>query len=208
MPRDKLSLTVERKRHFHAFEVYRDLGYGRTYREVARQINASPQSIGKWAELYGWAKRLAEYNVIVADKKATGALLVVDDPIAEKVLHTMEQMEAIIDSAFVKDSTGKFSPKNIKVKDLDELSKFIAEYRKFLEVYHRFVAEYQPAKKEKDRGTHIKELNIHLENLSQEERINLLKGAIGGDESSGDKRAPGGVSEADYTEVPEQRDED
>jgi len=199
---------IERKRHFHAFEVYRDLGYGRTLREVSRQVNASPTTITQWRKWYRWDERLAEYNEVVATKKEEGALLKIDSPIAQKVVSAMEQIEALINSAFLKDVTGRLSPKNIKIKSVDELSRLVAEYRKFLEVYHRFVAEYQPAKKEKDRGTHIKEFNVHMEGISQEERIAIMKGLSDGNESGGDKQSAGGIQEADYTEISERGDAD
>lgn len=200
---------IERKRHYHAFEIYRDLGYGRTYREVARQVNGSPQSVCRWAKWFDWEGRLAEYNVIVKEKKEAGALMVTDkDPVTRKMVSMLEQVEALIDSTFVKDTTGVLSPR-VRVKNVDELIKLVAEYRKLLESYHRFIADHQPAKKEKDRGTHIDELNIHLGNMSQEERIAMMKGVIpSGNEQEGDKQPEGGMQEADYTEVPERGDED
>ena len=207
MARDKLNPEIERKRHFHAFEVYRDLGYGRTYRETARQVGATATSVCKWAKLYNWEKRIIEYGAVVAKKRAEGAIIKVDNPIAKKVVDAMEKMEAIIDSVFVRDTTGKLSPK-IKVKSMDELTKFVSVYRQFLETYHRFVAEYQPARKEKDRGTTIDEFNVFMGNVSQEERIAVMKGLTHGNEPRGNKQPAGRVQNADFTEVPERGDED
>jgi len=198
----------ENKRQFHAFEVYRDLGYGRTKREVARQVDASPTSIGKWAALYEWDERIAEYNVIVDEKREEGALLKIDSPIAQKAVTAMEQIEAVIDHAFIRDATGKLSPRDIKVKNVDELTRLIAEYRKFLETYHKFVAEYQPAVKEKDRGTYVKEMNVNIGNVPQEERINILKGVPSGDDAGGNKQPAGRVQEADFDDLPKQGDKD
>ena len=204
----KGSKQIERKRHYHAFEIYRDLGYGRTYREVARQIEGSVQSVCRWVKYFKWEERLTEYNIIVAEKKEAGILMKVDDPVVQKVVTMMEQMEAVIDSAFLKDATGKYSPK-VKVKNVEELTKFIAEYRKTLEAYHRFVAEFKPAKKEKERGTHIREFNLNFGDLSQQERIDIMKGVLpDGNEPKGDKQPAGGIQDADYTEVPGQGDED
>jgi len=193
----------ENKRQFHAFEVYRDLGYGRTKREVARQVNASPTTIGKWAALYTWDERLAKYNVIVAEKKEAGALIKIDSPIARKALTAMEQMEALIDGAFVRDETGKLSPLTLRVKNVEELTRLVAEYRKFLEAYHKLVAEYQPAKKEADRGTHIKEFNVHMGDISQEDRVKIMKGLPIENETGRDNQSAGRVQEADFDEVPE-----
>ena len=201
----KGSRMPERKRHFQAFEIYRDLGYGRTYREVARQTGSSPQSVCRWAKDFDWENRLANYNVIVKEKKAAGALMVTnDDPVTKKMVSMLEQAEALIDSVFVRDpATGKLSPQ-VKVKNADDIIKLIAEYRKLLESYHRFVADKQPAKNAKDRGTSIKQLNIHMGDMSQEERIAALKGVMpSGNEPGGNKQPAGRIQDASYTEVPE-----
>ncbi len=204
----KGSKSPERKRHFHAFEIYRDLGYGRTYREVARQIGSSPQSVCRWARDFDWESRLADYNVIVKEKKAAGALMVTgDDPVTKKMVRMLEQAEALIDGVFVKDATGKLSPK-VTVKNADDLIKLIAEYRKLLESYHRFVADRRPAKEEKDRGTQIKQINQYFGTISQVERIAIMKGQPIEDEPGGDKQPAGRIQDADYTEVPERGDED
>ena len=199
----------ENKRQFHAFEVYRDLGYGRTFREVSRQIGSSVQSVCRWAKSYDWDDRLAKYNVVVAQKKKEGALIVTDsNPITLKMVTMLEQAEALIDSVFIKDDTGKLSPL-IKIKHADEVIKLIAEYRKLLETYHRFVAEHLPAKKEKDRGTQTEELNRYLASMSQQDRIAALKGVvIGGDDKGRDKQPAGTVQDADYTEVSGQGSKD
>ncbi len=205
---DKLNKRPERRPHLYAFEVYRDLGYGRSFRKTAAIIGSSAQSVCRWAKSYDWDSRLAAYNVIVAQKKKEGALMVQDDdPITKKIVAIMEQMEALINSAFTKDVDGTLSPL-IKVRNAEELTKLLAEHRKFLETYHRFIADRQPAKKEKDRGTHIKEFNIHMDGMSQEDRIAIMKGMTSGDEPRGDKQPAGGVQEADYTEVPGRGDED
>ena len=200
---------IERDRHLRAFEVYRDLGYGRTFRAVARQVDASPGTISSWAKIYKWDSRIKEHNVIVAGKKEIGAFLPIDDPIAQKLVDAMDRMEAIVDSCFVKEPSGKINPKtDLVVKSVEDLTKLIAEYRKFLETYHRFVAEHMPASKEKDRTTNIKEFNINLGEISQQDRIDMMKGIVHGNVPRGNKQSEGGVQNADFTEVSERGDED
>jgi len=198
---------VERKHHFHAYEVYRDLGYGRTFREVARIVDRSTTSVSKWATWFNWDERIASHTAVVAEKKEVGALLKIDDPIAQRLVDAMNRIEAMIDNAFVKDERGKLSPR-IVVKDVEELTKLIAEYRRYLETYHKFVAEFMPAAKSKDRSANIKELNINLGAVSQDERITLLKGMINENVSGGDRRSTGRIQDADFEQVPERGDED
>ncbi len=209
MPRNKLNPKIERQRQFHAFEVYRDLGYGRTFRAVARQVDASAGSISSWAKIYKWDDRIKEHNVVVAKRKEIGAFLPIDDPIAQKLVDAMDRMEAIIDSCFVKAPSGKFNPKtDLVVKNVEDLTKLIAEYRKFLETYHRFVADYMPNEKKKDRTTNIKKLVVNLGELSQQDRIDMMKGIVNGNVPRGNKQSKGGVQDADFTEVSKRGDED
>lgn len=169
---------VERKAQFHAWETYRDLGYGRSYSQVARQLGYHHTTIMSWAKKFKWDERLKEHTEAVAEKMAKGDLIKVDDPIVKKLTDAMDKMEAIINSVFHKTTLGTFEP-NIKVKTMDELSKFVGEYRKFLETYHSFVSEYMPSEHKKDRSTSIKEFNVYMENVSQEERIAMMKGLTG-----------------------------
>jgi len=209
MPRYKLDPKRERQRPFHAFEVYRDLGYGRTYRAVARQVDASPGTISHWAKVYKWDERIKENDIIVQRKRDAGAIMPIDDPVAKRLTDIMNKMEAIIDSCFVKEPGGDFSLKDsLKITNAEDLTKIIAEYRKFLETYHKFVAEYMPDKKGKDRSTKIDKLNVFMGDLSQQERIDVMKGIANENASGRNKQPEGRVSEADYTEVLERGNED
>ena len=207
MPRDKLTPQVERNRHFHAFEVYRDLGYRRSFREVARQVGATASSVCRWAKLYHWDERLEEYGKVVETKKEEGALVKVDDPVVKKMMTLMEQVEAAIDSVFLKDVVGKSAP-TFKITNAKELTELVGEYRKLLETYHKFLSEYRPADAADKRGTTIKEFNLIMGNMSQEERINMMKGLMNGNEPGRNKRPQGECEEADYTEVSERGDAD
>ncbi|MCW4050804.1 MAG: peroxisomal biogenesis factor 3, partial [Candidatus Bathyarchaeota archaeon] len=154
-------------------------------------------------------ERLTNYKTAVAKKEEAGDLLKPDNPVARKLVHVMERVEALIDSAFSSDSTGKLSPRDdIKVKSVEELTKLIDAHRKYLETYHRFVATYMPANESEKRELHIREFNLHMDNVPQEDRIDMLKGITHGNEPRGDKQPTGGVQEADFTEVPERGDED
>ncbi len=203
----KLDPNMERKRHYDAFVVYRDLGYGRSYRATARMVGASLRSICVWAKTYNWKERITQHNAVVAKRKEEGALITTDDPLAQKLADAMAQVEALIKGVFSKDEHGNLVP-IIKVKNMEELTKLMAEYRKFLETYHRFVAEYRPLDKEKDRKLNIKEFNINMGDISQDERIKMMKGLMNGNVPNGSKRTPGRVSEANTAEVSERRDED
>ncbi len=207
MSQNKLRSNVERARHLHAFEVYRDLGYGRSYRETARQVGATADSVSKWARIYKWEERLHKHGVAVAEMKEKGELLRVDDPIVQKLLNLMGNAEALIDSAFIKDRvTGKPSPK-IKIDSIEDLTKCIAEYRKLLETYNKSVAAFRPPAKEKDRNVSIKEFNVNMGNMSQEERIKVMEALKNGDVSTGDKQSSRRVQDADFTEVSGRGDE-
>ena len=198
---------IERARQYHAYEVYRDLGYGRTFRAVAREVEASPSIISKWAKLFGWDERITQHNTSVTKKKEMGALLKVDDPIAHKLVDAMERVEAIIDGAFIQESTGNLIPQ-IKVTSVEELTKLISEYRKFLETYHKFVAEHMPRDKNEKKMTHINQFNQYIGDVSQEERIAIMERLKNGDATGGDKQSEGRIQDADFEQVPERGDED
>jgi len=205
--RDKLDPKIERQRQFHAFEVWRDLGHGRTFREVARQVDAAPTTISKWATLYKWDERLKQYNVTIAEKEEAGDLLDINDPMARKLVDMMGKVEAIIDSAFTKDIYGK-RVSLISITSPEELTKIIAEYRKFLETYHRFVSAHLPDSKNKDRAMKINEFNVFMGKLSQQERINVVKGLANGDVPGRDKQPAGGIQDADFEQVSGRGNED
>lgn len=203
----KPASLIERKRHFHAYEVYRDLGHRRSYRETAKIMMASATSIGAWAKKFKWEERLVKHNVTVEKRKEVGAIMKIDDPVARKLVTAMEQVEALIDGAFIHEEGGKLTPL-IKIKHVEELTKLVAEYRKFLETYHKFVSAHMPEEKENKRGTTIKEFNLIMGNMSQEERINALEGLANGHGPGRNSGSSGRVQEADYVEVPGRGDED
>ena len=208
--REKLKPNVERKRHYDAFVVYRDLGFKRSKREVAKIVGASPMSICKWSHLYHWDERLEEHSAVVKEQQQQGTYLVkADDPAMTKVVTMLEQIEAIIDSVFVPDVTGKVALNNrLEVKSVDELTRVIAEYRKLLEVYKNFVDDHRPKGKEEGRGAVIKEFNLNMGNMSQEERTQMLERITHGNVVGGDNRPATNVQEADFTEVSGRGDED
>ncbi len=108
--REKLNPSIERQRHFHAFEVWRDMGVERTYRAVAREVKASPGSVLKWANLYKWKERLNQHSKTVAKRLERAILMKVDDPISQKLVDSMNQAETIIDSVFIKETDGNLIP--------------------------------------------------------------------------------------------------
>jgi len=205
---NKLSPNIERSHHYHAFEVYRDLGYGRSYREVARQIGSSAQSVCKWAKIYKWEDRLKECREVAESPLADGAVVKSDDPVLRKMQLLVEQTEALIDTVFQKDITGKIISK-IKISSPEELIRLVSEYRKMLEAYYRFEAEYKPSKAADKRATKIDKLTaVFMGGASQEERIAMMESLKNGNVPGRDSGAAGRLQEADYTEVPERGDAD
>ena len=95
MARDKFDPRIERDRQYNAFLIYRDLGFRRSFSEVARQINASPHSVSNWAKWYKWKERLDDHVKAVEKKKEEGALVKVDDPVVEKMMLLMQQKQEI-----------------------------------------------------------------------------------------------------------------
>lgn len=205
----KRPLPIERTRQMHAYEVYRDLGYGRTFRAVSREVDASAGTISKWAQWYKWDERIAEYKGVVAKREEAGDILKPESPIARKVVRAMEQVEAAIDGAFTSDTTGKTRLReDIRIKSVDELTKLVDAYRKYLITYNEFIAAHMPDRKSRDKATSIKELNINIGNMSQQERIALMGGIVSGNVDGGNKQPAGGSQDADFTEVSERGDED
>ncbi|MDD4984351.1 MAG: hypothetical protein PHQ43_00980 [Dehalococcoidales bacterium] len=212
--RPKLTPMVERKRHKEAFDYYLQLGTGRSYRKVADHFNAATTSVSSWAKQFDWDGRIAQHAQLLAEKEKVGELEVTNDPILRKAATMLHQVESMVESAFDYDpATGKYSPK-IKIKRASELAEVIRTYKSLLEAYHHFIVDFGPKDDPKPSHTNINNLVMFMDkNLSQEERIAYLKGA-GFDateptnEHEGDRSAAGGISEADYSEVPERGDED
>lgn len=53
----------EGMRAFHAFSLYRDLGYYRTHRKVAEALGMAEQSIASWSSQHDWVERVELYEV-------------------------------------------------------------------------------------------------------------------------------------------------
>lgn len=203
MPKPK----PERARQHHAWEIYRDLGIGRSRREVARRVGASPDTVCKWAKLYKWDERLVEYQGVVKQKQEEGALVKVDDPVIEKMMVLLEQTEALIDSVFLPDDTGRLSP-TVKVKTVEDLTKLVKEYRQMLESYYKFIADYKPQAKAQDRATKIDKFNVFMGNVSQQERIDMMESMKDGNVPRRNSQSEGRTQEADYSEISERGNKD
>lgn len=52
--------TYEKGRHVDAFELFWLLGGERSHAEVARRIGVAPNTIGSWARVFDWQKRIQE----------------------------------------------------------------------------------------------------------------------------------------------------
>ncbi len=199
--REKLDPNVEPQKCYHARKLYYDLGFGRSIREVARQLGISPNTVSRWSKIYEWDERLKDR--LVEKKEGPSDILDPNTPIGDKMINLMARMEAVIDSAFNENKLAD----DLKLQSVEELTKFITEYRRFLETYQRFVAIYEPKRtgtgKEKPPSTKIDQLIMFLGNMPQEERLKAWEALKNGNDPTRDKRSEGGVQEADFTEVSE-----
>ncbi len=198
----------ESARQYKAYTTWRDLGYNRSFREVARRMGASAQTISAWSRKFNWRKRLEEHTGMVEKRKEDGALVTIDDPVMQKMKTMLEQIEAVIDSVFTRDATTDKLRISIIIRDADDLAKMVKEYRQLLETYHKFVSEHRPAEKDKDKKVSIKEFNLYMDGVSQQDRIEAMKGLASGHGFKRNSEPERGVQEANYTEVPERGDED
>lgn len=199
-----LDRNKETDDNFNAYQVWVELGHGRTDNAVAKKLGKSPTTIGRWRNVFEWDKRLAERTALNVQKKKDALIIDPDDPIGIKLNDMMTKIEAIINSVFTKqhDGSQRF---DLKIKNPDDLTKLIAEYRKFLETYHKFVAVHMPDKNSEKRQTNIKEMNLNFGDIPQADRIKLFEGIANG--TGGNKQFSGGVQEADFEQVPERGDE-
>ncbi len=199
----------ENARQYEAFLVYRDLGYRRSQREVARQVKADTSTVNRWAEVYKWNERVNEHNELEKKRKEEGIFPAkINDPVLGKVENNLKQIESLIDSAFTQDHmTGKITP-TVEIKNVTELASVIKEYRQMLDSYHKFIADYMPAKNAGDKVKTITQFNINMNDVPQEDRIKMMGELVNGDDSGGDKTSPRRVSDADFEEVPGRGDED
>jgi len=204
---------IETEEQYTAYEVWRDLGYKRSLRETAKRVKRAYNTIGRWAQKFDWEGRLKEHETRVAKLKAEGGLVVAsDDPMIQQVAKVMKQAEAVIDSVLIPHSDGSVTCE-IKIVNADDLSKIIREYRQLVETYHKIAAERDPIDKKasgKSAKMTVKNLNVSMGDIPQEDRINILKGMLNGNENGpdGDSQPEGGVQEGDFTEVSERGDED
>jgi len=203
---------TETERQYKAYEVYRDLGYGRTYREVSRRITASPQTIANWAKWFKWKERIRLYSTAVEKREEAGELMAVDDPVVQKLLTAMQRVELLIASAFPTDPNGDMYS-TIRITNAEELTKLLVEYRRFLESYNKAVREFKPDNPNLPKGTtNIKNLTVQFGSLPQEKRIELIESMIkdtsNGNDKRGDQQPAGRVQDADFTKVPEPGTED
>lgn len=209
MARPNLNDCPETRKHLQAFEVYRDLGYGRSYKKTGQIVGASTTSVSRWAQTYNWKARLEEYGNVIEAKKKEGSLVRVhDDPIAERIHTMLTEVEGLIDSAFVEDPVTLKKKSQIKIKDAKELIDVIDGYRKMLETYHKFIAEHKPSAKAGDKAQTINKFNVVMADLSQQERIQMMESLKNGHDAGGNRPAKGNPQNTDYTEVPKRGDED
>jgi len=204
---NKLNPRIELPRHREAFDIYRDLGHKRSLRQVSMKTGHSATSIGSWAKTFNWDERLKLHAVEIRNKKEDDIILTADDPIARKAVDVMDKMEAVIRSAFAYHEDGSITA-TVKVLNLEELTKFIAEYRRFLETYQRLAPMAPPGKNIPKKGTNIEGITFNFNDMPQEQRIEIAKGVIHGNDEGGNREPTGGGKETDLTKIPGRGDED
>ena len=190
-----------------AFEIWRDLGYRRSFRQVAKIAELNPMRVSRWSVEFKWRERLTSVPAKDTGKTLATALLKTDDPALMKFAELLDRVDSVIDSMFTRDFAGKPQPK-FEINDPDILIKLLTEYRKTLESYHNIMLTYRPQSKQAANKTNIRELNLVMGDLTQSERIAMLRGVMNGNDTGGDSKPTGGVQDADYTEVPGRGDED
>jgi len=60
--------------HREAFELYYALGADRNFSEVSRRLKTSPGAVAGWSQAFGWQKRLAHREKVVAELVAQKAI--------------------------------------------------------------------------------------------------------------------------------------
>uniref|UniRef100_A0A6M3KZD0 Uncharacterized protein n=1 Tax=viral metagenome TaxID=1070528 RepID=A0A6M3KZD0_9ZZZZ len=188
----------ENKQHQLAFNIYRDLGHKRSYMETAKRIGVSPNTIANWSRRFGWETRLSEHRADLMEREAKGAFLELQDPILNKIKDLIEEVEALIDSVFEPDISGRKVSK-IEIKHPDDLIKLVGEYRRILESYYSFVSGGEAGKKKKE--TRVDKLTVFMGDMTQEERIKVMQGSADGNVPRGDKQPDRRPQDADYTDV-------
>ena len=198
---------VERKKHVIAWELYRDMGVKRSYRQVADRLGHSVTSVSRWAKEFGWDTRLNTHMQSLDQLQSEGVLVKTGDPFVDMVNILLEQTRALIDGAFPRDvRTGQITP-TIRIKDVDSLAKVMREYRSILEVYLKLYQDYKPPKAPGDKTNIINQFNIAMGDMPQDERIAAMR-ELHGTLSGRNKPDAGSVTDADYTTLPKQGDGD
>ena len=203
---------IESSENIRAYEIWKELGFRRSYRETAKRVEKSVQTISTWAKRYGWIKRLEEYGAGVEKMKAVGELVESDDPIIKQVSSTLQQARAAIDSVFITQKDGTIKT-TVEITSADDLSKVLREYRQLIETYYKMVSRHDAADTTKLGASKagkitVKNLNVKFGDIPQEKRINILEGLLSENGLDGDSQPEGGVQEGDFTEVSERGDED
>ena len=197
----------EKLHHMQGFEIWVDLGAGRSFREVGRKMGVSQTSVIKWSKLFGWKDRLlkrdnpqdpAPVEVAVSTKA-----LITQTAVLGRVHGLMDKVDMAIAGCFEKDATtGKLVP-TFTIKTTSDFVKLIGA-QKDLVFLQRDVTRKPGKSDAKSDGTTQKladVINI-IQGLSNEQQVKFLRGgavpAAKGD-SAGDT---GSVQDADYTDVP------
>jgi len=176
-------------------------------RETARQVGSNASTVCRWAREFKWDERLAEYGEAIQKRKEAGCIIRSDDPSVQKMQHLVEQVEALIDSAFLPDIVGK--PKaRLRITTADELVRLVAEYRKILESFYRFMQERKPELTGKQKAANIGQLNMVIGDMSQEERIQMMEALRDGNVKGGNSRTARAIPSADRADVSERGDAD
>ena len=89
-------IRKETLRHQEAFQLYCTLGAKRSLNEVARMLQVSPNSIGKWARSFDWKRRVEEHDSTLVGRLEKE----IDETIAQTKARYHRRFRAAIDKWF------------------------------------------------------------------------------------------------------------
>lgn len=180
------------------FHLWVQLGKGRTYKAVAKQLKVDDAAVGFWAKFFKWGDRLKlmeDAGVVTSRSHNMAAVAPVDDETQGKLKQLSEQLGGVVNKGFENLAPAMEAGLILGIAQLTKLTK---EHRETLIALRRGGQTTTP-------GTpRIDNLTLVLNNMSQEDRIALFTRPVKiADVPGGDQPAPADCAEADYVEVPD-----
>ncbi len=196
-------LTVKEKvQHMEAFKVYYGMGPGRSLRGAGQLIGRNSQTMSRWSRQFSWQARVKVWKdkgikevPVKIRLRTTGAPPVSHNPTEKYVLDVMRACRLVLEDCFTYDNEGKITP-NFNIRNASEFARVVTAQAKLAELYTTIQrAEKHTSEPNTSKATD--NLDRFLGDMTDEQKLIFLTG-------TGDvEGVPGGVQEADYTEVPD-----